>query len=80
MALSDLATASNEKREQRIMQLRRLFDLKHVATVASAVQKFGYSQNTIIKWAKDGNIPLYDTEKQDYVVPVTKENLPKWAK
>ena len=80
MALSDMATASNEKREQRIMQLRRLFDLRHVTTVASAVQKFGYSKNTIIKWAKDGNIPLYDTEKQDYVVPVTKENLPKWAK
>ena len=80
MSLNNLANASNEKREQRIMQTRRLFDLGHIMTVASAQQKFGYSRSTIIKWCRDGNIPLFDTEKQGYVVPLTANNRPKWSK
>lgn len=79
-SLSNMATSSNEKREQRIMRLRRMFDDGEVATVMSAVNKFGYSYGTIVKWCKDGNIPLLDTEKGSYVVPVTDNNKPKWAK
>lgn len=75
-----MATSSYEKRQQRIMQLRRLFDLQKVATVKSAMDKFGYSYTTIIKWCKDGDIPLFDTDKNDYVVAVTRDNMPKWAK
>ena len=79
-SLSNMATSSNEKREQRIMRLRRMFDDGEVATVMSAVNKFGYSYATIVKWCKDGNIPLLDTEKGSYVVPVTDNNKPRWAK
>lgn len=79
-SLSNMATSSNEKREQRIMQLRRLFNEGKVATVKSAMDKFGYSYSTVVKWCKDGDIPLFDTQKKDYVVPTNSHNLPKWAR
>lgn len=58
MALNDLANSSNEKREQRIMKLRRDFRNQEVFTVKAAAIKYLLSENTIIKYCKDGNIPL----------------------
>lgn len=76
-----MANRSNEGREQRIMKLRRLFELKKVVTVCSAMEKFGYSRKTIVGWCRSGNIPLVDTEHgTDTIVPLTKQNCPKWLK
>lgn len=75
-SLSNLAMASNEKREQNIMILRAAFMKREVITVESAVKKFGYTEKTIIHWAKDGNIPLLLNNQP--LVPVTRENRPKW--
>lgn len=77
MALSDLANASYEKRQQRIMQVRRWFDDQEAVTIAAVREKTGYAESTIIKWAKDGNIPLF-LDNDHTVVPLTKENQPKW--
>lgn len=79
MSLSNLANASDEKKMQRIMTLRRLFDLGKIKTVKGAQIKFGYSESTIRSWCKQGNIPLYDNSKQTYAVPLTFENQPKWV-
>lgn len=77
MALSDLATSSNEKREQRIMRLRKWFNEEKVVTVTSAVKKTGYKEATIIRWCTDGDIPLINRNGEP-VVPLTKKNWPKW--
>ena len=49
MALSDLANASYEKRQQRIMQVRRWLDDQEAVTVAAVREKTGYAESTIIK-------------------------------
>lgn len=76
--LSNMGLASNERREQHIMKLRRAFNEQQVATVQAAMHLTGYSYTTIVKWCKDGNIPLMDGKKGQPVVPATKDNMPKW--
>lgn len=77
MALSDMALASNERREQNIMQLRNMFNQQKVVTLASAVKATGYTANTIKKWCLDGNIPLF-IDNDHTVVPLTDKNKPRW--
>ena len=75
--LDNLANSSYERRQQRIMKLRRDFnDMKYI-TVDSVVKLTGYTEATVIKWAKDGNIPLL-IDNGTTVVPVTDENRPTW--
>lgn len=77
--LDNLGNASYEKRQQRIMIIRRAFDNQELVTVGSVVKKYGYKENTVIGWAKSGDIPLLDNTGQP-VVPVTDSNRPKWLK
>ncbi len=78
MALQDLANASNEKRIQNIMRLRQGFRKQEFYTIAAAAKSMGgYSYNTVLKWAKDGNIPLLGKDGQP-VVKLTAENKPSW--
>lgn len=72
-----MANFSNEKREQQIMVLRRNFNKKKWVTVESVVHGTGYRQATVIKWAKDGNIPLLKKDGTS-VVPLTTDNRPDW--
>lgn len=80
-ALSNMALASNERKERNIIQLRQLFDYGKVYTVASAQKKLGYTRQTILRWCREGNIPLVDTEKdhsgKTTVVPMDATNKPK---
>lgn len=76
--LTNMGLASNEAKEQRIMRLRNAFSRREVITVESASKKTGYSLNTIRKWAKEGDIPLWDPETGTSVVPLTSDNRPKW--
>lgn len=75
-SLSKLGNASNEKRMQNIMYLKKLFNHQEVVTVKSAVKKMGYTEKTILSYAKEGNIPLLLEGKT--VVPITADNIPKW--
>lgn len=80
MGLSDMAFSSNEKREQRIMRLRQGFREKKFITVKSASKAMGgYSEATVEKWAKDGDVPLLKSNGNP-VVPITDENSPEWLK
>lgn len=79
MSLSDMANSSYEKRQQRIMQVRRWFNEQKVVTVESVMQKTGYSEKTVIKWAKDGDIPLIKKDGNP-VVPLNEQNTPTWLK
>ena len=78
MSLTDMALSSNERREQNILRLRRAFNHRQVITVQSAVLWSGYSRQTVIKWAKDGDIPLFDEQQNDSVVKLTAQNRPLW--
>lgn len=78
MGLTNMGLAANEAKEQRIMRLRNAFNYGDVYTIKSVMQKTGYSRATIIKWAKQGNIPLFDERKKQTVVPVTDQNRPNW--
>lgn len=73
-----MGNAANERREQRIMRLRRDFSAQKVVTVMSAAKYYGYLETTILKWAKDGNIPLINTKTGHTVVPISSENAPAW--
>ena len=77
MGLNELANASYEKRMQRIMRVRRWFDNQEAVTVSAVMAKTGYARQTIIKWAKDGDIPLF-LDNNHTVVPLTEHNKPKW--
>lgn len=77
MSLNDLAFSSNEKKIQRIMRLRNSFNKREVITIRSACAKTGYAESTIIKWCKEGNIPLLQDDGKS-IVPLTDENTPKW--
>lgn len=67
MSIYDMGNASNEARLQNIMRLKRAVKNGQVVTVKSAMNMFGYTRNTIIKWAVDGQVPLYDTEKHQWI-------------
>ncbi len=69
---------SNEAKEQRIIRLRTMFQKQEIVTITSAEKKTGFSRATIIKWCKQGNIPLWDDKKNKSVVELTKQNTPKW--
>ena len=73
MSLNDLATSSNERREQRIMLLRKGFNEEKYNTISEAAEVCGYSYNTVKKWAIDGDIPLLDINGKP-IVQVTQNN------
>lgn len=75
--VTNMGLSSNEAREQRIMKLRSDFNHQQIVTVAAAVKATGYSKSTIMKWCKDGNIPLM-LNQNETVVPMTDQNRPKW--
>lgn len=77
MALSDMATAANERLNQRVMVLRRNFNEQKWVTVKSVMQATGYTEATVLKWAKKGNVPLLKDDGAP-VVPLTKANRPRW--
>lgn len=79
-SLRNLAMSSNEAKEQRIMKLRKMFHNQEVITVGSAVKKTGFSRQTVVKWCKQGDIPLWDENTNSSVVPTTLENTPEWLK
>lgn len=79
MSLDNLASASNEKREQNKILLRANFDKQVWVTVQSVVNATGYTANTIIKWAKEADIPLVQADGSP-VVPLTDANMPKWLR
>ena len=79
MSLDNLASASNEKREQNKILLRSNFDKQVWVTVQSVVNATGYTANTIIKWAKEADIPLIQADGSP-VVPLTDVNMPKWLR
>jgi hypothetical protein len=78
MSLNDMANASNERRLQTIMRLEQMFRKQQVVTVMAAMQSFGVTKNTILKYCRSGDIPLFDTEKHMTVVPITDQNRPAW--
>lgn len=78
--LDNLALASNEARNQRIIQLRQAFAKQQIITVESAVKQTGYTRTTVISWAKQGNIPLWDAKRKQSVVPLTDANTPSWMR
>lgn len=78
MSLDNLANASNEKRNQTIMRVRNDFNQGIIRTVKSACIKYVVSENTMLKYCKDGNIPMWDPKKNQTVVPLTENNTPKW--
>lgn len=59
MSLYSMGTASNEKKLQRILKLKKAQREGQCYTVEAAVDLFGLSERTIISYAKEGNIPLY---------------------
>ncbi len=71
-----LGLASNERKEQNIMLLRQAFNQQKVITVEAAAKYFAMSQATILKWCREGNIPLL-AEGQP-VVEMSPENRPSW--
>lgn len=79
-SLTNLGLGSNEAKEQRILKLRKMFFDQEVITVSSAVKKTGFTRQTIVRWCKQGNVPLWDDKKNKSVVPATLENTPKWLK
>lgn len=77
-SLDNMGNASNERREQTIMKVRQDFNEGIIRTVKSGADKYVVSESTMIKYCKDGNIPLWNPKKNESVVPLTDENMPKW--
>lgn len=78
MSLNDLATASNEKRLQNIMRLQAGFRRQEFYTVSAAAKALGgYSYNTVLRWAKEGDVPLIGSNNKP-VVELTEKNKPDW--
>lgn len=78
MSLDSMGNASNEKRLQRIMKLRRDFNNQEILTVRAAMDKYMLSEKTILQYCKEGNIPLWFGKENKSVVEITDENKPKW--
>lgn len=72
--LEILGEASNEKRNQRIMKLRNAFNDERVNTLQEAAKLSGYTVTTVVKWARDGDIPLLDEQTGQPIVVLTAAN------
>lgn len=72
----------NEKRQiEHLNYLSMIFNKQEAITVAACAQKMGYPEQTIIAWAKEGDVPLlwgagYGNQT---VVPLNDTNTPAWA-
>lgn len=78
--LEAMGEASSAGKYNRIKQLKEDFIKAKVITVASAVRKYGYSESTVIKWAKEAGVPLMNNDGKSSVVPMTDTNTPEWLK
>lgn len=59
-----LGNESAMGKDDRLFKLKAAFDAQKVVTVTSAVTYMGLSRATIIKYAKEINISLFDDEKK----------------
>ena len=68
----------NEKRQiEHINYLSMIFNKQEAITVAACAQKMNYPEETIIAWAKDGDIPLL-VGPNETLVPLNDTNTPAW--
>ena len=68
----------NEKRRiEHINKLNEIFHKKEAITVSACASKLGYPEETIISWAKQGEIPLL-MANNELVVPFNEYNRPYW--
>lgn len=68
----------NEKRQiEHINYLSMIFNKQEAITVAACAQKMNYPEETIIAWAKDGDIPLL-VGSNETLVPLNDTNTPAW--
>lgn len=75
---TEFGLVSNENKELRILKLKRDFQEQKVITIKSAQKATGLTRPTIIKYAKEGNIPLWDEKRKESIVKITASNKPKW--
>ena len=59
-----LGNESAMGKDDRLFKLKAAYDNKKIITVASAVAYMGLSRATILKYAKEVNISLFDEEKK----------------
>lgn len=68
----------NEKRQiEHINYLSMIFNKQEAVTVAACAQKMNYPEETIINWAKEGDVPLLVGTNQT-LVPLNDTNIPAW--
>lgn len=80
-------TATNQRQinEQRQIEhlnyLSMIFNKQEAITIAACAQKMGYPEQTIISWAKEGDVPLLlgAGHGNQTVVPLNDTNTPAWA-
>ena len=64
-----------EDNQRKVNEKRRI---EHIAiTVSACASKLGYPEETIISWAKQGEIPLL-MANNELVVPFNEYNRPYW--
>ena len=72
---------NNQKKQvEHINYLSMIYNKQEAITVAACAQKMGYPEETIISWAKAGDVPvLYGSAQPNQtVVPFNDTNTPAW--
>ncbi|GAW64668.1 hypothetical protein FC65_GL001771 [Ligilactobacillus acidipiscis DSM 15836] len=68
----------NEKRQlEHINYLSMIFNKQEAITVAACAQKMNYPEETIIAWAREGDVPLL-VGANETLVPLNDTNTPAW--
>ncbi|GEN48170.1 hypothetical protein [Ligilactobacillus pobuzihii] len=69
-----------KKQIEHINYLSMIYNKQEAITVAACAQKMGYPEETIISWAKAGDVPvLYGSAQPNRtVVPFNDTNTPAW--
>lgn len=71
---------NSKKQVEHINYLSMIYNKQEAITVVACAQKMGYPEETIISWAKAGDVPvLYGSAQPNQtVVPFNDTNTPAW--
>ena len=65
--LTNYALASNQKKETRLLEMKHLFNNQEAVTTTALSKKLNVSEQTIVKYAKELDLAVWDVVKKESI-------------
>ncbi|GFH41407.1 hypothetical protein [Pseudolactococcus insecticola] len=65
--LTNYSLAANRKKEERQLELKRMFNHQEAVTTIALSKALGISEQTVIKYAKELDLAIYNPQNKTYI-------------